>query len=267
MKIGIRTGYASMDDFRKKTALYARCGIEAVELGPEVFGHGSPGDIDAILKSNGLGVSAIVGSISLITPDRVKREAGVALDIERLGICSELGASGLIEVPIFGTNPYPDMSPVVDRWGLERDLLVAQCKRIAPEAEKRGVNLLLEPLNRYETHFLNRVDQGLDIVHRTGSSAVKIMPDFFHMNIEEASFAEALRSGGSHIGYVHLADSSRKQPGTGHTDFLPGFRALREIGYDGYLVLECGFEGELEEALRTAVGLVRTWWNEAGTAM
>ena len=130
-------------------------------------------------------------------------------------------------------------------------------------AAECGLDLLLEPLNRYETHFLNRVDQAFDIVHRAGSPAVKIMPDFFHMNIEETSFAEALHSGGEHIGYVHVADSSRKQPGTGHTDFRSGFRALREIGYDGHLVLECGFEGDLEEALPGAIDLVREWWAEA----
>lgn len=262
MKVGIRFGYGSKEDFREKVQLFKRCGLEAVELGHETLDYGVA-DTKAILKDVGLSVSAVVGSIQLLSVDRGQREAGVATDLERLEMCQELGASGMIEVPIFGANPYPDMSPVVDRWELERDLLVAQCKRIAPKAEKLGVNLLLEPLNRYETHFLNRVEQALDLVHRIESQAVKIMPDFFHMNIEEACIAEAFRCGGSSIGYVHLADSTRKQPGTGHTDFRSGFSALKEIGYDGHLVLECGFDGELEASLRRTVELIREWWAEA----
>ena len=262
MKVGIRTWYASKEDFRSKTQLFRRCGIEAVELGHEALGFGVE-DTEAILEEAGLAVSAIVGSIQLLSTDRAQRDAGVATDLERLEMCRALKASGLIEVPIFGGNPYPDMSPVVDRWELERDLLVQQCKQIAPKAQQLGVNLLLEPLNRYETHFLNRVEQAVDIIQRVGSPAVKVMPDFFHMNIEEASIPDAFRCGGKHVGYVHLADSTRKQPGTAHTDFRSGFTALKEIGYDGNLVLECSFDGDFETGLRQAVEFVRKEWAAA----
>jgi sugar phosphate isomerase/epimerase len=262
MKLGIRFGYGSKDDFRSKVKLWSRCGIETVELGPEAVAYGTA-ELKAILHDAGLAVSAIVGSLQLLNPERSRRDAGVALDLERLEICRELGASGLIEVPIFGANPYPDLSPVADRWELERELLVAQGKRLAPQAEKLGVNLLLEPLNRYETHFLNRVEQAVDIVQRIGSPAVKIMPDLFHMNIEEADIPAALHRGGACVGYVHLADSTRLQPGSGHTDFPSAFRALKAIGYDGHLVMECGFDGDLETSVRRAVGLLREEWAAA----
>jgi sugar phosphate isomerase/epimerase len=226
-----------------------------LELGPQ--------ELKTELDRVELGVSAIVGSIQLLSPNRSEREAGVALDLSRLDLCRQLGAEGLIEVPIFGANPYPDMRPVLDNWTLERDLLVAQCKRIGVKAEAVGIPLLLEPLNRYETHFLNRIDQAADIIQRTGNRGVRIMPDFFHMNIEESSIPDALRAGGDRIGYIHLADSQRRQPGTGHTDFLAGFRALKQIGYDGFLVMECGFDGELESAIRSAAEGIRQWWAQA----
>lgn len=262
MQVGIRVGYASLEDFEEKVRLYQRCGVEAVELGHDALGLGLP-NVQGVLHHLGLSVSAIVGSIQLLSTNRAEREAGVATDLQRLEACQEIGASGMIEVPIFGANPYPDMSPIVDRWEVERDLLVAQCKHITPKAEEVGVNLLLEPLNRYETHFLNRVDQAVDIIERVGSSALKVMPDFFHMNIEEASIPDAFLLGGDRVGYVHLADSNRKQPGVGHTDFRSGFTALKEIGYDGYLVMECGFDGDLEESLRTSVEFVRAEWAAA----
>jgi Xylose isomerase-like TIM barrel len=82
---------------------------------------------------------------------------------------------------------------------------------------------------------------------------VAIMADFFHMNIEEAD----IRAAGQHIVHVHVADSNRLQPGKGHVDFRPGFAALKEAGYDGYLGIECRISGPYDEALAESAALLR----------
>lgn len=105
-------------------------------------------------------------------------------------------------------------------------------------AERRGVPLLCEPLNRYETNLLNRVVDTAQWLRASGARNVRLVADLFHMNIEEASSAAALREAGESIGHVHFADSNRRAVGFGQTAIAPIVGALREIGYAGYLAAE-----------------------------
>jgi len=163
-----------------------------------------------------------------------------------LQVADTIGAVGLILVPIFGPPRFPDLSPLADARTLERDLLVEQLKRIADGLDDVNAVILLEPLNRYETHLLRTLDDGVDIAKRVDHPKVKIMADFFHMHIEETNTPEAIKRAGDYIGHVHLADNTRLLPGTGDTDFAAGFAALKEIGYDKYMALECGVPGDPE---------------------
>ena len=88
--------------------------------------------------------------------------------------------------------------------------------------------------------------------------SVRIMADFFHMSIEERDIPASIREAGSAIQHVHLADSTRLLPGYGHTDFRSGFSALKEIGFDRYMALECGIPGKPEEELPKAVTYLRS---------
>lgn len=101
-----------------------------------------------------------------------------------------------------------------------------------------GVTIYLEPLNRYECDNINTITGALEVTGAVGAGNVKVLADTFHMNIEEADMAAALRSAGARLGYVHLADSNRRAPGMGHTDFGPLVAALREVGYGGYVSAE-----------------------------
>ena len=96
----------------------------------------------------------------------------------------------------------------------------------------------LEPWNRYETYFLNRLEQAVELWRATGLSNGGVMGDTFHMNIEEASIPDALRGAKGLLNHVHLADSNRAVAGRGHTDFRPILQALLDIEYDGYLSFE-----------------------------
>ncbi|HEX4609691.1 MAG TPA: sugar phosphate isomerase/epimerase family protein [Urbifossiella sp.] len=105
-------------------------------------------------------------------------------------------------------------------------------------AKRYGLPLLYEPLNRYETNLVNRLDDGVKLVAGLAAANVKLLADLYHMNIEEADLPAALRAAGPHVGHVHFADSNRRAAGMGHTDFTPVVAALREIGYAGYLSAE-----------------------------
>jgi sugar phosphate isomerase/epimerase len=109
---------------------------------------------------------------------------------------------------------------------------------------------------------VNRLEQGMELAERAGPE-IAIMADFFHMNIEEADIAASIRAARERIVYVHVADSNRLQPGRGHLDFTPGFRALKEIGYDGWLGIECRVEGPYEDALAESAALLRDLWAAA----
>lgn len=128
----------------------------------------------------------------------------------------------------------------------------------AEYATPHGINIVLEPVNRYETNYINSVlPDGIGVIHRLGHPNVKLMPDVFHMNIEDASIADSLVAAGSLVGYVHLADSNRWAPGQGHTDFHAIVRALAKIGYDDDVAVEILPYPSADEAATQAIRYLR----------
>ena len=105
-------------------------------------------------------------------------------------------------------------------------------------AQACGVTLLLEPLNRYESDYLNTIEETLDAIEEIGAPNLKVLADTFHMNIEEVDMAAALRQAGSRLGHVHLVDSNRQAPSYGHLDIGSILQALSGIHYQGYLSFE-----------------------------
>jgi len=206
----------------------------------------------------------------LLAADPATRQLAVEEISQGLREAAELDAVGAIVVPIrvqpevapppppsFGSRP---MKTVID---LERELLIEGLSKIAPVAEEVGKPVILEPLNRYETHLLKTVGQAAEICRAVGSPGIKLMADFFHMNIEESDMGRAIEEVADCLAYVHLADSNRYQPGAGHLDFRPGLAALKRIGYDGYLTLECKLLGEDQgQALIETARYIRTIWDE-----
>jgi sugar phosphate isomerase/epimerase len=110
---------------------------------------------------------------------------------------------------------------------------------LGAHAATRGVTLLYEHLNRYETNLFNRVEQVVPFLNSLRTRNVRMLADLFHLNIEERSVPEALRSCGELLGHIHFVDSNRRAAGWGHTDFAPVLAALREMRYAGYLSAEC----------------------------
>jgi len=105
-------------------------------------------------------------------------------------------------------------------------------------AENKDVILVLEPVNRYETTIVNSVDEGLELIKKLGSEHLKLLPDTFHMNIEERLIEVSIIKAGSNLGYIHFADSNRLAPGWGHIDFPQVLSSLEKIGYHGAIGIE-----------------------------
>lgn len=260
MKLGVR-GPIPGRTLREKAEALKRTNFDGIELGPE-FLNTTPEEILQQLDGTGICISAIVGSIGLLNTNINARRDAMELDKRRLDMAVKLRASGVIEVPVFGSPQFPDPSPVMTIFELERRLLIAGLKELISKIEQTGVPIILEPLNRYETHFINRVAQAVEICKEVGPpTTIRILADFFHMSIEEVNIGYALKKGREYIGYIHLADSNRLEPGAGHTDFVSGIDALKSIGYDGWLTIESGASTEPEDALNRANGFIRSLWN------
>ena len=142
--------------------------------------------------------------------DRKERETASSDIIRLLETAGELGLVGLIAVPIFGSPRLPDLSPYSDAVSLEKELLYKLCDAWGEAAAKANTLLLLEPLNRYETHLIRTLRQGVDVCEKVGNPHIKIMADFFHMSIEERDIPAAIRMAGPHIAHVHLAGQHKR---------------------------------------------------------
>ena len=116
--------------------------------------------------------------------------------------------------------------------------MVKHLKTLSAYAEKRGRVICLEPLNRFETDFINTCDQGLKMIKDVGSKALKLHLDTFHMNIEEKNQGKAIVKAGKHLGHFHACGSDRGTPGNDHIDWKPIVTALKRIRYKGDVVIE-----------------------------
>lgn len=231
--------------------------------GIEIWGSGIADRQDEIIKAtknHKVKPSTVCAGYrgSLLDPNKSERELAMSDMKERLEVAANIGAVGLIMVPIFGGPKISDLSPYKTVRQLEAELLVALLKELGDCAEEVGTYVLVEPLNRYETHFLNRLDQTAEVCKKTGSPNVKIMADFFHMSIEEEDIAKSIKAAGGYIQHVHLADSTRLLPGYGHTDFKSGFAALKEVGFKNYMALECGIQGDRAKELPKTAKYLRS---------
>ena len=148
-----------------------------------------------------------------------------------------------------------DKAELGRRVKLERLSKGMTLKQVAEHAEREGVTLALEPVNRFETYFLNIVDDALQIVEEVGSPNINVHIDTFHANIEEKNTAAAIRAAGPNLGHFHISESDRGVPGTGQVHWEEVFAALKEIGYDGWLAIE-SFGSHMEE-IRAAAAIWR----------
>jgi sugar phosphate isomerase/epimerase len=171
-----------------------------------------------------------------------------------------LGGQGVITPAAWGmfTQRLPPFDAPPRTPEEDRDVLIEGLSQLGEHAVQAGAVLLFEPLNRYEDHMVNTVQQASELLEAAGSDGVRILADTYHMNIEEDDPCDALRSVASVLGAVHLSDSNRGQPGTGHIPFEAIVATLVDIGFDGVVSVECRLRGEAAEAVASCGRYLRS---------
>ena len=185
----------------------------------------------------------------------------------QLSVMAEIGGVGALTPASWGMfsrrlPPFePPRSPDDDRR-----VLLDTLGELARHAESEGVRIFLEPLNRYEDHMVNRLDEAAELCAAIGLPALGVVADTYHMNIEEDDPVAALTAVAPYLGHVQASDSNRYQPGAGHLDWPALLGALDRTGYQGHIALECRLRGESGVALRQAAQTLRTAWAQRTTA-
>ena len=206
------------------------------------------------LKKNGLtpmGCSVVTPDASPISPDPDVRHAAVQYLCDRVDAMKALGGDCIGGPNYAALGDLPGRGRTGEEWGW----CVETLSQVAEHAEREGVTFALEPINRFETYFLNTVEDTLKMVEEIGSPNIKVHIDSFHANIEEKDTAAAIRAAGANLGHFHISESDRGVPGTGQVHWEEVFAVLKEIGYDGWLAIE-SFGSHMEE-IRAAAAIWR----------
>jgi sugar phosphate isomerase/epimerase len=239
----------------------ARAGFDAIELqagSAEEFRSRLPSlqsarAFGAVYSSVCLAGGPFIGAFDSSERARaVRRMKGL------LEVAAVLGANGVVTPAawgMFSKRLPPHTPPRTDAE--DRAVLLEGLGALGEHAARLGVVVHFEPLNRYEDHMVNTLAQASSLVDELNSRGLRVLADLYHMNIEESSTPDALRDAGSRLGHVHLADNQRLEPGTGQLEFGAALRALQDVGYAGFMALECRLSGEAGVVLPRAVRFLR----------
>jgi sugar phosphate isomerase/epimerase len=250
-------------DLVEKTRAAAAMGFDAIELRSGELFNGSP--LPSISGRLALPVSSICTCPQQdpVVQEREVREARLATWRELIEIAGDLGARGIIMVPIRRPHRLPDLSPLYTSSELEMALFYRILDDLLPAAERAGLALWIEPLNFYEAMLVPNIAKAVEICRRVNSPALRLMADTFHMNIMEPEPLAGLRAAGPYLGHVHLSDSNRQLPGLGHIAFREVFAALAGIGYTGAMALEAIPPADPEDATAQSLQYLRRALAEA----
>ncbi len=240
------------ETFGRLAPLVARMGFDLIEVGIE-----RTTDLDyargaEIAKGNGLAVSvcaAMGPDRDLIHPDEQIRASGMTYVRHCIDAAHALGSDRVIG-PLYSAVGRTWQSSDDERRR-DVDLLVRQLGELAKYAADHGVWLGVEPLNRFETSFINLASQAIEVIDRVGHPACGVMLDTFHMNIEERSIGDAIRAAGKRMRHLHACENDRGAPGSGHVPWDEVAQACRDIGFTGPFVIE-SFTSQIKSIARAA---------------
>lgn len=218
---------------------FSRWGFDSVELALEDPSHIDPKTFATALRNNNL----VCGSVcAAMGPGRDLRgsaqEQQDANDYMKgiMDVMAEINAPALIG-PLYSSVGRAEPTSERD-YKKQWEIVVKHLQALADYASERNIKLAIEPLNRYETDFINTCEQALKLVNDIGNDAAGILLDTYHMNIEEKNSATAIRKAGSRLVHFHACGCDRGTPGNDHINWNEIVPALKEIGYDGSVVIE-----------------------------
>ena len=216
-------------------ARLARFGYESIEISGEPEQYKAQ-DVKPLLDQYGLrcwgSVTLMLGDRNLVAADEAARRASVQYTKDCISLVGELGGQEMTIVPATVGKIVPDARPEQE-WGWA----VEGLKDIYEHAGPLGVRLAIEPLNRFETYFINRGEQAMALAEAVGPDC-GVCLDAFHINIEEKDLFQAIRDCGPRLTDFHAADNNRMPAGHGDYDWAKVVATLKEVGYDGALTAE-----------------------------
>lgn len=226
------------DDLPAACAAAANLGFDAIELFAPSPSEVAIDELKSLLEKHrlqlaavGTGAGMVKHGLNLTDSDPDKREKAKDFIRSMIEYGSHFDAPAII-----GSMQGRWAGPISRELAL--DWLRSALNELGDHAESHGVTLIYEPLNRYETNLIKTVADGVAFLNTLNSRNIQLLADLFHMNIEEANVADAIRVGKGVIGHVHFVDSNRQAAGLGHTNFEPIVAALIDSNYDGYLSAE-----------------------------
>jgi D-psicose/D-tagatose/L-ribulose 3-epimerase len=242
MKFGINTFLFTSPFTTQSTKLFPqfkRWGFDTVEIPIENTSDIDPARVKKALDKYGL----VCGTVcACVGPDRdlrgTPKQQKDALQYMKRVIDQMvvLDCPAMIG-PVYSSVGRADAVPPKE-YKKQWRTVVKNLKTLCKYAEAKGKKIYMEPLNRFETDFINTCDQGLKMIAAVGSPALKLHLDTFHMNIEEKDQAAAIRKAGKKLGHFHACGSDRGTPGGDHIDWRSIARALKQIGYKNDVVIE-----------------------------
>ncbi|MEV0845694.1 sugar phosphate isomerase/epimerase family protein [Streptomyces sp. NPDC049954] len=249
------------DTLQEKWAFAQEAGFDAVELRSKGDFH-FQGRLPELKQALADGVVMPTVCVEMLHffaafDEELRRDALEQMK-SQLSVAAEIGALGVQTPASYGmfSRRLPPFEPPRSE-GQDREVLLSGLAELGEHARKEGVTLYLEPLNRYEDHMVNRLEQAAELIGAVGLDSVRIGIDSYHMNIEEADPAASILAFAPFIGHAQVSDSNRFQPGAGHLDWPAWLGALHTIGFDGYLAAECRLTGDPVDAVRSIPGFLR----------
>jgi len=229
---------AFKEDFEESIKKVADLGFDGAELAVRNPKDLKIDDVTNIIKENNLEVPAIgtgqaygEEGLSFSDPDGIIRRMAVERIKDQIVFASHFNAQVIIGL-IRGNIEEGVNRAEVEEWTID---CLRKCTEFAKEYNGR---LTLEPVNRYESNFINTLNEGVEFIKRVGVSNLGLLADTFHMNIEEVSIYGSIIQAKDFITHVHFADSNRWAPGCGHLDFAKIVQTLKKINYQGYISAE-----------------------------
>jgi D-psicose/D-tagatose/L-ribulose 3-epimerase len=169
-----------------------------------------------------------------ISSDKAIRDAGLARLKKAIDMCAASGCTHLCGPIHSAIGSFSGAGPTKDEWNWGKETL----SQAGDYAQQNNVTLVVEYLNRFECYFLTSAADDAKFCREINHPNVKMMWDTFHANIEEKNIAAAMQSCWDQVVHVHISENDRSTPGEGHVDWDSNFQMLKQLRYDGWLVVE-----------------------------
>jgi len=250
-KYALPSAFVVFRGFEESISKAADLGYNGVELALKSADEINPGQLSGLLSRTNMEISCIsTGQVfadkglMFTDPDKEKRAEVSRIFKEFIDLAAEYGQ--LVNIGrVRGQISSDGQKAAENRF-------IDVARELCEYAQAKKVTLILEPVNRYEINFINSVSDGVELMKKVNMPNMRLMPDVFHMNIEDVTIGPELERNMDFIEYIHLADSNRLAPGQGHTDFNTIFQHLKRAGYNGWISIEILPDPDPDTAARQA---------------